>query len=169
LHFVPLPFSLMLMSPSVVKSLTTALRNAIPSGLLAALGGLTIRNTDTGMDERYNGSTWQTQTSRDAVLQTITPLPTPFEVDWSKGLVARYTMSAPVTTNIGSFLKPVVGVPMRLILVNPTAGNLNFILAPSTSHKAVGLTVTVNANRRRTLVAIWDGALYDWEVGALKV
>jgi hypothetical protein len=78
-------------------------------------------------------------------------------------------MSAAVTTNAASFQKGLVGVPMYLILVNPTAGNLNFVLSPNTAHKAANLTVTVNANRRRTLVCLFDGTLYDWEVGALKV
>lgn len=156
------------MSFSVVKSLTTVLRNAIPAWLLASLNGLVIRNSDTGTDERWNGAVWRPQTNRDAVLQTIPPLPTPFAVDWSKGLAARYIMSAAVTTNAASFANPAIGVPMYLTLVNPTAGNLNFVLAPNTAHKAANLTVTVNANRRRTLVALSDGTLYDWEVGALK-
>lgn len=151
---------------SVILDLTTAQRNAIPTAI--RFRGLKIRNADTGMDERWDGTAWRVQTSRDAILQTIPAPPVTFQVDWSKGIIAQHTMSAAVTTNAGSFLNPIIGVPLRLILINPTGGNLNFILAPAASHKAANLTVTVNANRRRTLVGIWNGTLYDWEVGALK-
>lgn len=148
---------------SIIPELTTAQRNLIPT-IFRSIPGLRIRNLTTGLDERWNGTIWQPLSTADARIQTVTALP----IDWNNGLIVKFTMNTAVTSNATSFVNPIVGIEKRIILLNPTGGNLNFTLAPNTLHKSSALTVTVNGNRRRTLVGIYDGTAYDWELGTNK-
>jgi hypothetical protein len=97
--------------------------------------------------------------------QNVSVLP----INWANGLLVKFTMpAANVTSTITSFLNPVAGETLVLILLNSSGATRNFVLPAVATHKTNVASVAVGNNQRRKLIAHFDGATYDWTVEATK-